>query len=420
MRHRRRAYPFVRILAAAVAASTLASCELLSGPGEEEALEGLPRDLSAAERSVIESSNTFAFDILRETVERDESPDVMLSPLSASMALGMVLNGAHGPTYEGMRDALGFEGIEQEAINESYRDLIDLLLDLDNAVDMRIANSVWMRSSFTFHDSFSETVRRWFGAEVTALDFDAQDAAPTINDWVDRSTNGRISDIVPDRIPDDAVMYLINAIYFKGSWQYRFDRGLTQDARFTRGDGSTKTVPMMAREGGFLYYADGDAEIAELRYGRGAFVMDIVLPREGRTVDELIANLDPDRWSQWISGLNESSMHLRMPKFRLEYETSMNDPLIALGMQSAFGLTGDTDFSGLSPRGHDLYISEVRQKTFINVDEEGTEAAAVTSVEVRVVSLPPTMMVDRPFLVVIRERFGGAILFIGKIGDPAV
>jgi serpin B len=213
-------------------------------------------------------------------------------------------------------------------------------------------------------------------------------------------------------------MYLINAIYFKGSWQQRFDRNLTQPAPFARADGSTKTVQMMAREGGFDYYADADAEVAELRYGRSAFVMDIVLPRAGRTVDELIATLDPARWNEWIGGLRATEMHLRMPKFRLEYETSMTDPLSALGMESAFGRTGDTDFSGLSPRGRDLYISDVKQKTFIQVDEEGTEAAAVTSVEVRVVSLPATMLVDRPFLVVIRERFGGAIVFIGKMGDP--
>jgi serine protease inhibitor len=422
MRHVRRGAAAGGMLTAAGAALLLASCELFSGPGEDRApaLERLPRELSAAEQAVIESSNAFAFDLLRETAARDDSPDIMLSPLSASMALGMTLNGARGPTFAGMRDALGFDDLEQDEINASYRDLIALLLELDGAVDMRIANSVWARSGFAFHDSFLETVRQWFGAEVATLDFDAADAVPTINEWVDRSTNGRISEIVPAPIPGDVVMYLLNAIYFKGDWRDRFDRERTQDAPFTRADGSTKTVAMMSRGGGFDYHADADVEIAELRYGRGAFVMDIVLPREGRTVDDLIATLDETRWSAWIDGLDSSSIDLRMPKYRLEYDTSLNEPLIALGMQSAFGLTGDTDFTGLSPRGRELYISNVKQKTFINVDEEGTEAAAVTSVEIGVVSMPPTMVVDRPFLVVIRERFSGAIMFIGKIGDPAV
>lgn len=404
----------------AAGAMLLASCELLSGPGEDRRpapMEALPRELSTAEREVIAGSNAFAFDILRETIAREDSPGVMLSPLSASMALGMTMNGARGPTFEGMRDALGFAGLEQDAINASYRALIDLLLGLDDNVEMRIGNSVWARTAFPFHESFMETVRQSFDAEVSNLDFGSPDAAPTINQWVDRSTNGRITEIVPVPIPDHAVMYLINAIYFKGDWQNQFSRDATQDALFTRADGSTKTVRMMSREGGFHYFADADVEVAELRYGRGAFVMDIVLPRTG-SIDDVIATLDETRWRAWTDGVQETSIHLRMPKYRMEYETTMNEPLIALGMQSAFGRTPDTDFTGLSPAGRDLYISNVKQKTFINVDEEGTEAAAVTSVEIGVTSGPPTMTVDRPFLVAIRERFSGAILFIGRVGDP--
>jgi serpin B len=406
-------------LAAAVA--LMASCELLSGPGEggrPAPMEALPRELSSAEREVIAGSNAFAFDILRETIAREEGPDVMLSPLSASMALGMTMNGARGPTFDGMRTTLGFAGLEQDAINQSYRDLIDLLLGLDDGVDMRIGNSVWARTAFPFHDAFMQTVEQSFDAEVSNLDFAAADAAPTINSWVDRSTNGRITEIVAAPIPDDVVMYLINAIYFKGDWVDQFDRRQTHDAPFTRADGSTKTVRMMSRAGGFRYFADADVEVAELRYGRGAFVMNIVVPRTG-SIDEFIATLDETRWSALTDAVQPTGMHLRMPKFRMEYETTMNEPLIALGMQSAFGVTPDTDFTGLSPAGRDLYISNVKQKTFINVDEEGTEAAAVTSVEIGVVSMPPTMNVDRPFLVAIRERFSGTILFIGRVGDPA-
>jgi serpin B len=175
---------------------------------------------------------------------------------------------------------------------------------------------------------------------------------------------------------------------------------------------------MMSRAGGFRYFADADVEVAELRYGRGAFVMNIVVPRTG-SIDDVIATLDETRWSALTDNVQPTGMHLRMPKFRMEYETTMNEPLIALGMQSAFAVTPDTDFTGLSPAGRDLYISNVKQKTFVNVDEEGTEAAAVTSVEITVTSMPPTMNVDRPFLVAIRERFSGTILFIGRVGDPA-
>ncbi|HEX6132904.1 MAG TPA: serpin family protein [Longimicrobiales bacterium] len=408
----------VRVFALGCAAVALASCELVFGPDRDAApLERLPRDLSAAEQAVIAGSNTFAFDILRATAERDTSQNVMLSPLSASMALGMTLNGARGQTFDEMRDVLGFAGLEQDAINASYESLIDLLLGLDDAIDMRIGNSVWARSGVPFHSTFMDAVRQAFAAEVASLDFSAPDASATINDWVDRSTNGRIRRIVPDAIPDDVVMYLINAIYFKGSWTEQFDPARTRDAPFQRADGSTTTVRMMSREKrGMHYYADADVEVAELRYGRGAWVMDIVLPRQG-TIDEVIASLDEARWNTWLGGLHESNVQLGLPKFRLEYETRMNDALVALGMVAAF-TDHVADFTGLSPIGDQLVITEVRQKTFMNVDEEGTEAAAATSVGIGVTSAPPRMVVDRPFLVAIRERFSGSILFIGKVGSP--
>lgn len=402
-----------RIAAAGLLALSTAGCETLFGPGDtSRPLERLPRELSAAEREVIESSNAFAFGILRETAARDESGGIILSPLSASMALGMTLNGARGSTFDGMRDGLGFGGLDQAAISESYRSLMDLLLGLDRSVEMNIGNSVWMRSGFPFHSSFTDDVRAAFDAEVSNIDFGAPDAAQTINAWVERSTKGRIPDIVPDPLPADAVMYLINAIYFKGEWQEQFDPRRTTPAPFHNADGSTSTVPMMSRSKGTHYYADAEIEIAELRYGRGAFVMDIVLPRTG-SVRNLAASLDDLTWRRWTSGVAESEIHLSMPKFELEYETVMNDALVALGMGDAF--SGNADFTGMSPRGNELHISEVRQKTFISVDEEGTEAAAATSVGIERVSLPPTMVVDRPFIVAIRERFSGAILFLGIV-----
>lgn len=398
-----------------------ASCELLSGPDESPSeLTALPRALSADETAVIGASNAFAFDILRETAAGDASRNIVLSPLSASMALGMAMNGARGETFGGMRHALGFDGMPQDAINASYRGLIDLLLGLDANVEMRIGNSVWADTGYPFHESFMDTVRSAFHAEVATLDFGAPDAANTINDWVRRSTNNRIDEIVPSPIPHDVVMYLINAIYFKGDWKNPFNPDRTADAPFHRADGTTVTAKMMMREGGFHYTANDDVEIAELRYGRGAFVMDVILPRAERTAAELVATLDETRWQTWLAALppEESRVHLRMPKYRIEYETTMNDALKTIGMELAF-TPHVADFSGMSPT-NDLFISNVKQKTFINVDEKGTEAAAATSVEIVETSMPPTMVVDRPFIVAIRERFSGAILFIGVIGEPSL
>jgi serine protease inhibitor len=403
--------------------TSLGACSSSTGPREPgEPLTELPRALSADEREVIRASNRFAFDILRETVVEEAasggpSPNVFLSPLSASMALGMTMNGARGETLDGMRSALGFGAMGLESINASYRDVIDLLLGLDESVDMRIANSIWAKEGFPFHDAFFETARTYFDAEVGSLDFGSPTAAPTINDWVKEKTGDRIETIVPDPIPADIVMYLINAIYFKGDWREQFDRAQTRDQTFTRADGSTRTVPMMNRLGTMRFNRTEDVSVVELAYGREAYAMTVVLPHEETELDALVASLDGERWDGWIEGLAEQRISLGLPRFRLEYETTMNEPLIRLGMERAFE-EGNADFTGMSPVGEDLFISSVVQKTFIDVNEEGTEAAAATSVGIGVVSAPPSVIVDRPFIVAIRERLSGTIVFLGVIGDP--
>jgi serine protease inhibitor len=408
------------LLAAVTLATT--ACESLFGPGTDRPqpeLKSLPRALSVGEQELITASNEFALSLLREMVRHDPKPNVFISPLSASMALGMAMNGARGETLDGMRTALGFEGLDLQQINESYRSLIDLLLGLDRGIDVSVANSVWARSGFPFHDSFFQTTRTYFGAEVATLDFATPAAPATINAWVHRSTKGKIPTIVPDVLPPDVVMYLINAIYFKGAWRDRFDPSRTADASFTLDDGSQATVKMMNREGdiGLRWDHQAGVHIGELPYGRGAYVMTLILPELGNTVDAVIEQLTPERWAAWTRDLVPSRGTVGLPRFRIEYETIMNEPLIALGMRSAFGDPG-TDFTGMSPLGRDLYITEVKQKTFVDVNEEGTEAAAATSVGVGVTSLPPGIRLDRPFLVAIRERLSGTILFLGRIGDP--
>jgi serine protease inhibitor len=400
-----------------------AACESATAPdgAAEPELKSLPRSLSVAEQEVIKANNGFAFDILRETLRHRPEPNVFLSPISASIALGMTMNGARGATLDGMRAALQFGNTELPAINQSYRDLIDLLRGLDGNVDMRLANSIWARHGFPFEESFLQTNRQYFDAHVTTLDFGAPDAAATINRWVDQNTGGKIKEIIDPPIPEHIVMYLINAIYFKGNWRERFERAQTRDAPFTLADGTKKTVRMMNRLGRVSYVADRAAgvQVIELLYGRGAFAMTIVLPDADTDLNAVVESLDAERWSDWIGGLQEAQVQLSLPRFRTEYETRMNEPLIALGMGAAFGVAPGTDFTGMSPA--DVYIDEVRQKTYVDVNEEGTEAAAVTVVTIGVTSAPsqpPAVVVDRPFLVALRERFSGTILFLGTIGEP--
>ena len=403
----------LRLVGVLAIAAVLAACSS-EGPTAPKKIEQLPRPLSSVERQIAEGSTGFGLSLLREVNERTP-PDsnVFISPLSASMALGMTATGAAGETLDSMRAVLGYPEVALQDMDESYRSLIDLLRELDPSVDFRIANSIWYRNGLNVQPSFVDATKQYFDAEVAALDFSSPSAVGTINDWVKRGTNDKIDKIV-NSIPDDMVMYLINAIYFKGSWTARFDESRTRDEPFFAADGSQPTVPMMSVESDFLATSTNEYSAVELPYGGGAFSMIVVVPREGVGVDSLISEMDATRWQALLDGLTKQGGLVQIPRFRLEWESSLNAPLIEMGMGVAFD-GGRADFSEIS-RDAGLFISTVYQKTYVNVDEEGTEAAAVTAVGMRVVSLPPPLLrADRPFLFAIRERLSGTLLFIGKM-----
>jgi serpin B len=385
-------------------------------PGTAPAtLDALPRSLSASETKIIGAANDFSFALFRTVAPARPDSNVFISPLSASLALGMTMNGAAGATYDQMRSVLAFGAATESDINGGYKSLVELLLGLDPQVDLRIASSVWYRAGFVFHQAFLDASRRWFGAEVSALDFTSPVAPTTINDWVSTATAGKIPRII-DQIQRGQVMFLINAIYFKGSWRERFDPSLTQDAPF-HGVAGDQPAKLMHRTGSIRYLATPDFEAVDLPYGNSAFTMTVVLPRAGRRLDTLPSSLQSAQWSAWMDQLREREVDLYLPRFRLEWSRTLNGDLTALGMRDAF-VDGGADFTRLSPRGRELFISEVKQKTVVDVNEEGTEAAAVTSVGISITSVGPAMTVvrvDRPFLLVIRERLSGTILFMGKI-----
>ncbi|MFO7892505.1 MAG: serpin family protein [Longimicrobiales bacterium] len=396
--------------------------------GPPEAITELPRPLTTAEEAVIEGSNLFALELLREVRAASDSPNVFLSPLSASMALGMTLNGAAENTWAQMRDVLGFAGLEEPAINESYRDLIALLLELDPQVTFGLGNSVWAREGIPFHDAFYDRVTTYFDAEAREVDFSDPAAKDAINAWVDDVTNGRITEMVQE-IPPEMIMYLINAIYFNGDWREQFDPARTSAAPFERADGSTVSVPLMSINTDFRSFRTQAAMGVELPYGGDAFTAVAVLPADPeRGIAEVVAELDAATWAEWMAALDEADARevvVQLPRFELEYERTLNDDLTALGMTDAFSEL-QADFTRLTPvdlpAGEGppwVFISEVKQKTFLKVDEEGTEAAAATSVGIGLTSAPPSYRFDRPFLFAIRERLSGTILFIGVIGDPS-
>ncbi|MQA90435.1 MAG: serpin family protein [Gemmatimonas sp.] len=401
----------VQLIAGIMSGFILWGCESeATGPAEE--LEKLPRPLTSLETSVVTGSNTFAFDLLRAVNAGAEGENFFVSPLSVSMALGMTLNGAAGETYNEMQAMLGFGTLSQEEINEAYRGLIDLLLSLDPNVEMAVGNSIWYRDGFPVDSAFLDAVVNAFDAQIEPANFEDPATVDRINGWVRDVTRDRIQELL-DRISRDEVMFLINAVYFKGNWRAPFDPQRTVDDDFEGLDGQSTPVRMMNADGTFLHSSGEGYRAIELPYGNGAFAMTIVLPAGDSDVNELIEELNGGRWTEVVNGMSEQRLMLAVPRFELEYDVKLNDPLKSMGMEAAF-VDSTADFSRISPAGG-LYVTRVEHSSFVKVDEEGTEAAAATNVGIGIVSAPPSFRVDRPFLFAIRERFSGTILFSGKI-----
>jgi serpin B len=397
------------------------ACQPTTGP-EGNTIDTLPRQLTTAERQLIDSGNKFAFELFRAVNgEEDPAANVFISPLSASMALAMTLNGAQGATWDAMSEGLGFGELSQSEINESYQDLIGLLRTLDRRVELEIGNSLWNRIGFEVEPEFRSDVEDFFQARAEALDFDDPASAGLINAWVEGATGGRIREIVEPPIDPLTEAFLINAVYFRGTWTLQFDPADTRDAPFRRPDGSSVSVPMMAQsDGSFPYASTGSYQAVELPYGGEAFAMTVVLPAGGTEIAGFATALDAAYWESILAALVETDVVVLLPKFRLEYEKLLNDALATLGMGIAFdGKRADFSLMHRDATEMELHISRVKQKAFIEVDEEGTEAAAATAVEVGVTSAPTTMIVDRPFVFAIRERLSGSILFVGRITDPS-
>jgi len=371
------------------------------------------RELTLAENQLAALDNRFGLKLFRQMAPGHGDANIFISPLSVAMALGMTYNGANGTTKDAMEATLELSGLGTDEINQSYLSLIQFLTELDPKVTFQIANSIWYRKDLVVKQPFLDANREYFDAEVTGLDFNSPDAVATINAWVNGNTNGKIKKIL-DVIPPEAVIYLIDAVYFKGTWKYQFDPKKTTDAQFTSFSGATVPCRMMNLAGTFPYYTNSDFQLIDLPYGSGRFSMTLLLPRASDSIDSLIQQITPERWSEWTERLTPAEADVSVPRFKLEYERSLKGVLSDLGMGIAF--SDLADFTKISQQGH-LVISDVRHKTFVEVNEEGTEAAAVTSVEVIFDSSPGRIRfrADRPFIFAIRERVSGTILFIGKM-----
>lgn len=375
------------------------------------------RVLTVQEKDVAKANTAFGLALLKQVHNTEANGNLLLSPLSVSMALGMTLNGAAGPTYDAMRNTLSFDATSQHDINTAYRGLIRQLRARDPKVEFGLANSIWYNTGFAVLPAFIDSVTHYFDAEVRQLDFRSSTSPRVISQWAEQKTNGRIKDLIK-QISADEIMFLVNAVYFKAPWTTTFDEAATRSAPFRRPDGSTVSTAMMSKDAGYRFVKKDGVQAVELMYGDSAFSMVLLSAEQGVSLAPAVALLRTAPWDALMTSLQPARIMLRMPKFKFTYEKVLNDALTTLGMGIAFD-RGRADFSriaNVSPER--LYISRVQHKTFIDVHEKGTEAAGATAVGIGITSLPPEVSFDRPFLFVIRERSTGTLLFVGRVVDP--
>src|SRR5690606_2728325 len=395
-----------------------------AGIGLEPEGPGHPVELN---EDLAEAQLRFGLNLYRALADQDDGGDdnVFISPTGIALALAMTYNGARNETARAMAEALQVDAMDLETFNEANYALIQALVeaaDAEDNVELRIANALWQREGAAFYDDFLPRNRQYFGAPVEAMDFDDPATVDAINNWVSEQTSGRITELISDISPE-TVLFLINAIYFKGSWSEPFDPELTAQADFHLSGGGTIPVFMMNQDGTFAHYAGDGFQGIRLPYGdEGRLAMYVFLPDEDRGLADFNELLTAENWRQWQTGFAEKYGQVSLPRFQLNYKTSLRSALEQLGMGIAFD-RDQADFGGMAPigPGHNLFISNVVHETFLLVNEEGAEAAGATAVEVGVTSLIQpsfTFVADRPFFVAIQDDETGALLFAGAVSHP--
>jgi serine protease inhibitor len=386
----------------------LGGCDHVAGPGKlKPGWTEIPLD-----ERVTDAYTGFGFELFRRLRAEAPEANVFVSPSSAAIALAMTYDGAAGTTADEMAAVLGIGHLDRELVNETNRTWLEALRETrDPRVELALANSIWYRETYTLSGSFVERVQAFYGAEVAPIT-----GAGAINGWVEQATRGRIEEIVRGEIPGNVVAYLINALYFKADWTYQFEESSTRAGAFRLPDGNLVQVPMMAQERAFDVRRSEEMSMLRLPYGAGRFSMILALPEQGADLASIAAGLEAEVWRSWMTEFVETPrIRVELPRFELEWESSLAEVLQAMGMETPFE-PGLADFSAMFSR-RGPWIDDVLQKTYLRVDEKGTEAAAVTSV-VMVESAAPAMTFDRPFFLAIHDHATSTVLFLGQITDP--
>jgi len=365
------------------------------------------------------ANNEFGFDLFQQLKRQAANKNVFFSPLSVTLALAMTYNGAEGETKQAMGRTLKIQGMDLDELNRASADLLQALKSADPKIELDIANSLWARRGIQFTEDFLARDRQFYWAEISTLNFGEPQATEIINKWVSTNTKGKIAKII-DQIDAQQVMFLINAVYFKGQWQKRFEKALTQNQVFHLLGDQQKQAPMMAQSGNYQYLQGDKFQAISLPYGAGGASLYLFLPDQSSSLEDFLKGLNYQKWEGWMKDFHDAPGDVKLPRFKLDYESTLNQELANLGMGVAF--TPRADFSGMRAE-RDLFISEVKHKAIVEVNEEGTEAAAATLVGITsfgAAHLPQrfTFIADRPFLMAIRDAQTDAILFMGAVMEP--
>src|SRR5690625_4028808 len=370
-------------------------------------------------KKIIPANNELGFNLLPE-VEADHNGNTFISPASLFMAVSMIYNGADDVTKEEIAKTLNTKGISVNELNKANASLMAALKKETDDMQLHIANAIWLNEDFHFQKDFAQHNKDYFQAETEEIDISDDKSPVKINNWVSEMTNGKIKEIVDTPLNSDLVAMLINVFYFKGDWKSEFDKNETEVHPFHLEDDTTKDVALMKLTEDLAYLENEEFQAITLPYGEGEMSMKVFLPKENSSLKDFKETLTKQNWEVWNSEFRTQKGTILLPKFQIEYETLLNETLQHLGMKSAFDK--DADFSQMIQEDNPVWISQVKQKTFIDVNEEGTEASAATSVEMETTSAsidePFHMEVNRPFFIAIVDEETEAILFMGSINNP--
>lgn len=365
---------------------------------------------------IVDASNLLGMNLLSEVSGKGEGSNPFISPVSLYMALSMLYNGAEGATKNEISEVLGVKGIEAGDLNQANASLMSILASDTEEIELRIGNSIWLNDNYHYQENFAANNRDYFNAKIEEIDISDNASAVEINDWVQEATNDKIKNMVEEPLDSNITAVLLNAVYFKGDWQHKFEAGATKESTFMGEGGEKSTVQMMKLEERLSYLETDSFQAVSLPYGEGEMDMKLFLPRGSSSLEEFRETLNTENWKRWNAEFSGRQGKVLMPKFKMEYEIILNDAMKELGMPSAFD--GNAEFPYIVQEDAELAVTSIAQKTYLDINEDGTEAAAATSITVGESgdAEPPFMMkIERPFFLAITDVESGAILFMGEI-----